>query len=235
MHLALRKYVWVRSLPAVLTVLFLFAVTCCVSLTTHAAQTQCSHPKDACYRVAIGDTFSGFAARYNISLDELETYNKNIPHPGLIFPMQLICIPSSLQRGVRVPAPVSSDNTFVAARLDADSAGVPMQIFVNQIYQESGSIPCGVACWCCWDRSILAKYSGGPQPASGPARPVPEPQRCGSTDVSLPSHVQQHCDGTRGLQCGSSNSDERRRNMWGSKLPKLPPCRNDDPYPRDYE
>jgi len=238
MHLALRKYVWIRYLPAVLTVLFLFTVTCFASLTTRAAEAQCSHPKDMHYRVAIGDTFSGIAARYNVSLAELETYNKNIPHPGLIFPMQMSCIPSSLQEGVRVPAPVSSNNSFVAtARLDAASAGVPVQIFVNQIYQESGFNPNAVSsAGAIGIAQFLPSTAAALNPPVDPRDPYQSRTFEALVRVSLPGHVQQqHCDGTRGLQCGSSNSDERRRTMWGGKFPKLPHCGNYGLYPHDYK
>jgi LysM repeat protein len=57
------------------------------------------------YRIRSGDTMSGIAARFGVSLPALEAANKQIANPGLIFPNELVHIPG--------PATPASDLTSV--------------------------------------------------------------------------------------------------------------------------
>ena len=47
------------------------------------------------YRTHAGDTLSGIAARFDVSLAALEAANPQIADPDVIFPNELIHIPSS--------------------------------------------------------------------------------------------------------------------------------------------
>lgn len=125
-------------------IIFVLIVGTCVSLlATHAASSTCANPTDTAYRVVAGDTLSSIATAHGTTSEVLASHN-TLANPNLIFPFQLICIAS---RGtVSVPMPGLPNSPFVAtARLDAAAAGVPVQIFVNQINQESGFNPGAVS------------------------------------------------------------------------------------------
>src|SRR5947208_13584171 len=57
------------------------------------AQAPCAKG-DRSYTVAFGDTLSAIAIRYNTTWQRLASYN-HLANPNLIFPGQLVCIPTS--------------------------------------------------------------------------------------------------------------------------------------------
>lgn len=136
---------YTKYVPIVLLTLLLFAGTCVSLLRTHAVSVTCANPKDKQYRVVPFDTLSTIAAKYNVPLATLEANNsKNIPNPDLIFPFQLVCIPStnaSTGTGTSsstFPIPVLPKSPYVAtAQLDAAAVGLNVQLFTNQMYEES--------------------------------------------------------------------------------------------------
>jgi len=92
-----------------------------------------------------------FGTKYQVLARE-----SSIALPQLIFAGQLICIPPSAIKKVvdmpitgmapTVPMPVLPNSPFVAtARLDATAANIPVQIFLNQINQESNFNPNAVS------------------------------------------------------------------------------------------
>lgn len=60
------------------------------------------------YTVQSGDTMFRIAQRFGVSLDALIAANPQIPNPNLIFPGQVICVPSS----PAPPPPVCPPGTF---------------------------------------------------------------------------------------------------------------------------
>lgn len=100
---------------------------------------------DRTYRVSWGDNLSSIASRYGTSYQSLARYN-GIGNPNLIFVSQLLCIPTgravapSGNTGGGVP--IASHNYYVGlAQQDAYNAGIPANLFVRQINQESGFQP----------------------------------------------------------------------------------------------
>ncbi len=101
---------------------------------------------DRTYRVAWGNNLSGIAARYGMSYQALARYN-GISNPNFIYISELLCIPGS---GIATTSgggghtggggvPVASQNYYVGlAQQDAYNSGIPANLFVRQIYQESG-------------------------------------------------------------------------------------------------
>ncbi len=150
-----------RSLPYGIRNLLIFLVTGIavggalgVTLATHAATTTCP-VQDIQYRVQAGDTLNTIAARYG-TIYQVLAKESQIAMPNLIFTNQLVCIPPSAMKKVvnmpitgmapTVPMPVLPKSSFVAtARLDATAANIPVQIFLNQINQESGFNPNAVS------------------------------------------------------------------------------------------
>lgn len=101
-----------------------------------SAQGSCT-AGDRHYTVRMGDSLSEIAASYHVSWRRLATYN-HLPNPNLIFVAQTLCIPgASSPAGGRL-----STYQYVAlARQDARRAGIPTEIFVRQINEESGFNP----------------------------------------------------------------------------------------------
>jgi len=99
---------------------------------------------DRTYRVAWGDNLSSIASRYGTSYQSLAQYN-GIGNPNLIYASELLCIPSgrtTTTSGGSGGAPVASQNYYVGvAQQDAYSVGIPANLFVRQIYAESGFQP----------------------------------------------------------------------------------------------
>jgi LysM repeat protein len=74
------------------------------------------------YRVRSGDTMSGIAARFGVSLAALEAANRQIANPALIFPNELVHIPGpAAPAGDLVPV-VPSVVTYVVRAGDTMSA-----------------------------------------------------------------------------------------------------------------
>lgn len=96
---------------------------------------------DQVYTVASGDTLSGIAARYNTTWWRLSSYN-HLGNANLIFPGQMLCIPSSTQGSGMAPANVQYETV---ARQDALNAGISPDTFVRQIMQESGFNPFAIS------------------------------------------------------------------------------------------
>ena len=104
------------------------------------AQSPCANG-DQVYTVVSGDTLSGIAARYNTTWWRLASYN-HLGDANLIFPAQMLCIPSSAQGS----GMDSSNLQYMAiARQDALNAGIPPDTFVRQIVQESGFNPSAIS------------------------------------------------------------------------------------------
>ena len=103
---------------------------------------------DRSYSVVWGDTLSGIAGRYHASWQRLASYN-HLFNPNLIFPGQVVCIPSKTHSssgsggpsGVNLPR--RQDVTI--ARQDALRVGISPDIFVRQINQESGFNPYAIS------------------------------------------------------------------------------------------
>src|SRR5439155_27143456 len=92
------------------------------------------------YTVAFGDTLSAIAIRYNTTWQRLASYN-HLANPNLIFPGQLVCIPTSGSTGTTL----TRQQFVTLARQDASNAGISPDIFVRQINQESGFNPSAVS------------------------------------------------------------------------------------------
>jgi len=100
---------------------------------------------DRTYRVSWGDNLSAIASRYGTSYQSIARYN-GISNPNYIYVSQLLCIPTSHAStggggsstgGGGIP--VASQNYYVGiAQQDAYNAGIPANLFVRQIYAESG-------------------------------------------------------------------------------------------------
>jgi len=143
-----------HRLPQSIRSLFVFGVMIVamigvigVTYATHAATTTCP-ANDMQYRVTSGDSLDTIAERFGTTYQVLAKESQ-IALPRLIFPGQLVCIPpSAIKRVVdmpitgmptTIPMPLLPNNPFVAiARLDAADANIPVQLFLNQIFQESG-------------------------------------------------------------------------------------------------
>ena len=100
---------------------------------------------DRTYRVSWGDTLSGIAARYGTNYGSIARYN-GISNPNYIYISELLCIPSGRSTpvgggggGYTGGIPVASQNYYVGvAQQDAYNSGIPANLFVRQIYEESG-------------------------------------------------------------------------------------------------
>jgi len=101
---------------------------------------------DHAYRVSWGDNLSSIAARYGTSYQSIASYN-GISNPNYIYVAQLLCIPSGRSTpagggsgsGYTSGLPVASQNYYVGvAQQAAYSTGIPANLFVRQIYAESG-------------------------------------------------------------------------------------------------
>jgi len=99
---------------------------------------------DRTYIVTWGNTLSGIAARYGTSYQRLASYN-HIPNPNFIFVGQRICVPSGRVSAAPIGwssgggATIAPQNYYVGvARQAAWSVGISSDLFVRQIYQESG-------------------------------------------------------------------------------------------------
>ncbi len=98
---------------------------------------------DRAYRVSWGDNLSSIAARYGTTYGSIARYN-GISNPNYIYVSQLLCIPSgrstTISGGTHVGGiPIASQNYYVGvAQQAAYSTGIPANLFVKQIYAESG-------------------------------------------------------------------------------------------------
>ncbi len=99
---------------------------------------------DRAYHVSWGDTLGRIASRYGTSYQALARYN-GISNPNLIFVSQLVCIPgrpvvsSGGSGNTGGGMPIASQNYYVGlAQQDAYNVGIPANLFVRQINQESG-------------------------------------------------------------------------------------------------
>ena len=100
---------------------------------------------DRTYRVAWGDNLSSIAARYGTTYGSIARYN-GISNPNFIYVSQLLCIPSGRSaptggsgNGYTGGIPVASQNYYVGvAQQAANGTGIPANLFVKQIYAESG-------------------------------------------------------------------------------------------------
>lgn len=136
----------VRSLIVILAIFVAMVGVIGVTFMTHAAATTCP-TQDMQYRVKSGDNLDTIAERFGTTYQVLAKESQ-IAIPRLIFVGQLICIPPMNAKVINmpivgmspiIPTPVLPNNPFVAtARLDAAKAGINVQLFLNQIEQESG-------------------------------------------------------------------------------------------------
>jgi len=137
----------VRSLVVILALLSAILGGTLVTYATHAAATTCP-ANDMQYRVKSGDSLDTIAQRYGTTYQVLSK-ESHIAIPRLIFAGQLVCVPFSTIKKVvdmpitgmptSLPMPMLPNSPFVAtARLDASAAHIPVQLFLNQIFQESG-------------------------------------------------------------------------------------------------
>ncbi len=100
---------------------------------------------DRTYRVGWGDNLSSIAARYGTTYGSIARYN-GISNPNYIYVSQVLCIPSGSSTpggggggGYTSGIPIASQNYYVGvAQQDAYNAGIPANLFVRQIYAESG-------------------------------------------------------------------------------------------------
>ncbi|GAC1408576.1 MAG: lytic transglycosylase domain-containing protein [Ktedonobacteraceae bacterium] len=100
---------------------------------------------DRTYRVGWGDNLSSIAGRYGTSYWTIARYN-GISNPNYIYVAELLCIPSGRSTpvgggggGYTGGIPVASQNYYVGlAQQDAYNTGIPANLFVRQIYAESG-------------------------------------------------------------------------------------------------
>ena len=92
---------------------------------------------DQTYTVNWGNTLSGIAWRYHTTWQRLASYN-HLFNANLIFPGQVMCIPSHTQRS---GGSMSRSQYVNLARQDALNAGISPDIFVRQINEESGFNP----------------------------------------------------------------------------------------------
>lgn len=99
---------------------------------------------DQSYSVIWGDTLSGIASRYNTTWQRLASYN-HLYNPNLIYPSQIVCIPSKTHGSSGSGSPQSHNQYVVLARQDAFYAGISPDIFVRQINQESGFNPYAIS------------------------------------------------------------------------------------------
>jgi LysM repeat protein len=74
------------------------------------------------YRVRSGDTMSGIAARFGVSLSALEEVNKQITNPNLIFPNELVHIPGTAGPASDLTPVVPAIVTYVVQSGDTMSA-----------------------------------------------------------------------------------------------------------------
>ena len=75
------------------------------------AKAPCSRG-DRIHMVASGDTLGAIAARYNVNLQRLASYN-HIANPNMIYVHQTICIPKAARPAPPPPAPVKgTGNSF---------------------------------------------------------------------------------------------------------------------------
>lgn len=103
---------------------------------------------DRTYRVSWGDNLSSIAARYGTSYQSIARYN-GISNPNYIYVSELLCISTGRAstgggggNGYTGGIPVASQNYYVGvAQQDAYNAGIPANLFVRQIYAESGFRP----------------------------------------------------------------------------------------------
>ncbi len=101
---------------------------------------------DRTYRVAWGDTLSGIASRYGTTYGSIARYN-GISNPNFIYISELICIPSGRAStggggGYTGGIPIAPQNYYVGvAQQAAYGTGIPANLFVKQIYAESGFRP----------------------------------------------------------------------------------------------
>ncbi|GAC1390429.1 MAG: hypothetical protein NVS4B11_12410 [Ktedonobacteraceae bacterium] len=100
---------------------------------------------DRTYRVGWGDNLSSIAARYRTSYWSIARYN-GISNPNYIYVAEVLCIPTGRATpigggggGFTGGIPVASQNYYVGlARQDAYNTGIPANLFIRQIYEESG-------------------------------------------------------------------------------------------------
>lgn len=116
------------------------------------AQSSCGS-SDSAYRVVFRDTLSAIAARYHSTVVQLASHN-HIANPNLIFPAELVCIPSGAQTQAYTTTMATTSFTgtlptqqqyIVLARQDALSLNLSPDIFVRQISQESSFNPQAVS------------------------------------------------------------------------------------------
>ncbi len=137
----------VRSLFVILVMFVAMVGVIGVTFVTHAAATTCP-ANDIQYTVKSGDTLDMIAERFGTTYQVLAKESQ-IALPRLIFAGQRVCVPPSALKKVvdmpisgmptTIPVPLLPNSPFVAtARLDAAAANIPVQLFLNQIFQESG-------------------------------------------------------------------------------------------------
>lgn len=73
-----------------------------------------------------GETLSGIAARYGVSLDALLAANRGIVNPNLIYPDQRINLPSGAGTGVAPTGPVSDNGGSQPSGMSLSQAGLDM-------------------------------------------------------------------------------------------------------------
>lgn len=100
------------------------------------AAAPCADGEQA-YRIAFGDTLSSIATRFKTSVTNLANHNK-IANPNIIFAGQQVCVPLPK---INVPPPNSKGEYMTLAKQFASQAGIPPDLFVKQINQESGFNP----------------------------------------------------------------------------------------------
>jgi LysM repeat protein len=74
------------------------------------------------YRVRAGDTMSGIAARFGVSLSALEAANQQIINPNLIFPNELVHIPGAASPASDLTSVVPAIVTYIVRSGDTMSA-----------------------------------------------------------------------------------------------------------------